>query len=110
MKKMLTCPKCAGRKIWHVAQLHERTADGTFLPLSVAIAPARLDDPSLPARKRTSSKLGNGILPALVQGAFETFTCVKCGYAELYTHGLERLVEVPGHVTLIDNEPKATLR
>jgi predicted nucleic-acid-binding Zn-ribbon protein len=81
LKRTLQCPKCDGRKIWHVERFVD--ARGTQLALEY--------EHGLRGR-----------------GALEMFACDACGYAELYTQ-TANLKEGDG-VRLIDSPGEAGLR
>ena len=95
MRKSLVCPKCEGRKIWHVEAA--RT-------------------PAMTAGYKSPSDIGVAVRGSTWRGfravgGYETFTCAGCGYTEWYAHGLEDLRDDPDQgVHLIDNEPNAGLR
>jgi predicted nucleic-acid-binding Zn-ribbon protein len=57
MKNSLVCPKCGGRKLWHVLKVKPAMAIEYF-PMAV----------------RDGARVGR----------YETFTCAACGYTEWY--------------------------
>jgi predicted nucleic-acid-binding Zn-ribbon protein len=97
MKKTLICPKCAGRRLLHVEQMKVPVHDGKItnggpFPLSVGISHGAF----------------TGFRPV---GAFETFICQGCGYAEWYAHGAAAIaIDEKLGIRLIDNEPAGGLR
>ncbi len=81
MKKTLQCPKCDGRRIWHVERV--TTYGGMQLALEY--------EHGLTGR-----------------GALELFSCDACGYSELYAE-TSNLIERKG-TRLIDTTPESGLR
>jgi predicted nucleic-acid-binding Zn-ribbon protein len=89
MRKTLTCVKCNGRKVWHIAPVRERGQQYRPSPLGPAY------------EKNVWGQFRN-------TGAFEVFICVGCGYTEWYTTELDQLRHDPQNgITLIDNEKVA---
>jgi predicted nucleic-acid-binding Zn-ribbon protein len=77
MRKTHRCPKCQGRKLWHIEQMSERNGHNQLGPIAVAFH---------------QSWLGLG---AQQQGSFETYICKACGFTEWYAQGFEELREDP---------------
>ena len=85
MKKSLTCPKCAGKKIWRVEQVNERP-DGATHPQALAV-----------------QYFGGTQRGYHAAGHFEVFICGECGFAEWYAADLVDLKPDDRHgVHLID--------
>ena len=91
MKKTLQCPKCDGRKIWHIEKLFERDQNWKKVaPLALALTA--------------------GWGKPRAQGTIEMFACATCGYAELYADTSDLAPNPELGVHLIDDEPEAGLR
>jgi hypothetical protein len=91
MKKLLHCPKCAGRKIWVIEKYRVpgEAAEGRELPVLPHQEEGR-------ARLLTFGRV-NPI------GHFDLYLCDGCGYAELWAGGFRALRPDPEHgIRLID--------
>lgn len=90
MRKTLICPKCEGRKLWHIENVQELTEMGPK-PIRVAF--------------------NQTLFRAKPLGFFEAFICAGCGYTEWYAHGIEEMrPSAKDGIHFIDNEPGAGLR
>jgi predicted nucleic-acid-binding Zn-ribbon protein len=86
MKASNTCPKCHGRKIWRIENVHVNSdlMGGRKFWLVV------------------ERKLAGEHIDA---GAVDAFTCARCGFTEWYAHALENLVHDPSAgVHFLDHE------
>jgi hypothetical protein len=94
------CPKCQGRKLFHVTAVRHTYCDaqGSLRDFNVTSA-------EVPTGKKgvfggTSTEIESA-------GPYETLVCAGCGYAEWYVpryalEALERLSKATGAVRLID--------
>ena len=77
MKTTGTCPKCSGRKLFHVTSVEQTFCDAQGSLKSFAVTGA-----IVPTGKK--SVLGGEQTEVLVAGPYETLVCAACGYAEWY--------------------------
>ena len=89
MKQNLTCPKCAGKKIWAIEKMEQPNYE-----YSNSVNPFPVVARAVTSRKRRAV------------GAFDVLICAGCGYTEWYARDfgdLEELAEDPRHnVRLLD--------
>ncbi len=91
MKRTLQCPKCEGRKLWHVERIGLMQPQTTFqVPVGIAY-------------KRSWRGLKT-------MGALELFACAGCGFAELYADTTSLVANDANGVRFIDIEPEGQLR
>ena len=91
MKATGICPKCSGRKLFHVTSVEQTFCDAQGSLKSFAVTGA-----IVPTGKK--SMLGGEQTEVLVAGPYETMVCAGCGYAEWYASQnaltkLERMAE-----------------
>jgi hypothetical protein len=72
-----TCPKCSGRKLFHITSVEQTYCDAQGSLKSFAVTGA-----FLPTGKK--GLLGGDKTELLVAGPYETLVCAACGFAEWY--------------------------
>jgi predicted nucleic-acid-binding Zn-ribbon protein len=96
MKKMMRCPKCAGKRIWVIEKYRVpgESAEGRELCV-------------LPHQEEgKGGLLSFGRLNPV--GHFDLFLCDGCGYSELWADGFRGLTPDPARgIRLLDTDAKA---
>jgi predicted nucleic-acid-binding Zn-ribbon protein len=77
MKTSGSCPKCSGRKLFHITSVEQTYCDALGSLKSFAVASA-----FVPTGKK--GMLGGTQSEVLVAAPYETMVCAGCGYAEWY--------------------------
>jgi predicted nucleic-acid-binding Zn-ribbon protein len=92
VKKTGTCPKCAGRKLFHIASVEQTYCDAMGSLKTFAVTGA-----IVPTGKK--GLLGNEEKEVLVAAPFETVVCASCGFTEWYASksALARLERMAQH-------------
>ena len=98
MRDTTTCPKCKGRRIWRIEQVHTEGEALGGKPLRMLV------EREMPRRDGTTGFFG-GATEYVSVGLFDLFVCARCGFAEWYAHHFEDLFPSPEHgVHLLDGE------
>jgi predicted nucleic-acid-binding Zn-ribbon protein len=77
VKSSGTCPKCSGRKLFHIFSVEQTFCDAQGSLKSFAVTGA-----IVPTGKR--GLLGGDKTEMVVAGPYETMVCAGCGFAEWY--------------------------
>jgi predicted nucleic-acid-binding Zn-ribbon protein len=75
-----TCPKCGGRKLFHITSVEQTYCDAQGSLKTFAVTGALV-----PTGKQ--GLLGGNKTEMVVAGPYETLVCAACGFAEWYASG-----------------------
>lgn len=109
MKTSKVCPKCDGRKFFHITSMKQTYCDASTVIRTVEVFATRVP---------TGEKglLGDDKTELVSTDPFESFVCAGCGFVEWYASPgslrvLARIAEKSSDVRVVTNEsPEAPFR
>lgn len=94
MKNSHVCPKCQGRRLWHIEGLGAKDESvGHGGVYKVRVAAERLTPPTRPAKKSFFGTDDGSTF--YTTGFIDTYLCAACGYTELWSRDFEKLAHNP---------------